>query len=133
MFKNTDSRCLPVCRNERTACHNPGLGAATANWHAMASFSRGSIAPAPPGMQSALSVTECVEQVTQGEERETADGAGQIQVVARAALGSPSHRRKQVQAFANVGQRDHDQPGCAQDLKQGGKSSCSSKQPYGPK
>jgi hypothetical protein len=55
-----------------------------------------------------------VKQISQGKQRETKNGAREVEVVTNAMLIAPMHPRKQMKGFTDVGEDDHSQTSCAE-------------------
>lgn len=55
-----------------------------------------------------------MKQIPQGKQRETKNGAHEIEVVTNAMLVTPMHPRKQMKGFANMGKDDNHQTSCAE-------------------
>jgi hypothetical protein len=57
-----------------------------------------------------------MKQISYGEQRETKNGAPQIEVMTNAMLVAPMHPRKQLECFGEMGKDDHYQTSSAEEL-----------------
>jgi hypothetical protein len=57
-----------------------------------------------------------VKPISYGKQRETKNGARNVEVVTNAMLVAPMHPRQKVERFANMSQDDHDQTPRTEEL-----------------
>lgn len=57
-----------------------------------------------------------MKQIASGEQRETQDRAAQIEVMANAMFGSPTHPREQVKCFREMSKDNNRETPCAEEL-----------------
>jgi hypothetical protein len=57
-----------------------------------------------------------MKQIACGEQRETQDRAAQIEVMANAMFGSPTHPREQVKCFREMSKDNNRETSCAEGL-----------------
>jgi hypothetical protein len=59
-----------------------------------------------------------MHQISYGKQRETKNGTPEIEVVTNAMLKPPTHPRKQVQGFGDMGKNDQHQTPRAEELEE---------------
>lgn len=55
-----------------------------------------------------------MKQISYGKERQTKNGACEVEVMTRAMLVAPTHRWKELKCFKDAGEYDHQQASCAE-------------------
>jgi len=63
---------------------------------------------------------ERVKEVAHGEQAQTQKGACEIDIMTDAVCGSPAHRRKEVEGFANMDKHDNDETRGSEHLDERG-------------
>ncbi len=77
---------------------------------------------------SAPRLSERVEQISYGKQREAENGTPQIQVMTDTVLEAPMHPRKQEKCFGDMSKNDHQQAARAEQLEKSGRGFFSNKQ-----
>jgi hypothetical protein len=65
-------------------------------------------------MRSRICLRKHMEQISQGKQRETKHGTPEVEVMTNAMLVAPTHPRKQMEGFTDMGEDDQRQTSCAE-------------------